>query len=362
VHHNHRRSGKDINTILASIHNFDPSLGCDAATFQPCSDRALANHKAVTDSFRSSIYPINKGARKGQAVAVGRYPEDVYYDGNPWYLATSAAAEQLYDAMMTWEQGGGVTVTDVSLAFFRDLVPDVAVGVHEVGSPTYARIMAATIAYADGFMDVVRRYTPLNGTMSEQFGKESGEPLSAHDLTWSYASFLTAVTRRAKILPRSWASSAATEMPRSCTPRTMQGHYVAPSQTTFPHPSPSRSAQQPEHTAAPCPQAPSVVPVEFHELVETRWGDSIRIVGNVDALGAWNVDDALMLHAADYTAGYPVWKVRTDLPWGRMIQYKFVKVDSAGRVTWEGGPNHMLVIPEASCPVTTGLVEDRWRA
>lgn len=78
------RSGKDSNTILGSIHIFDPAAICDSSTFQPCSDRALANHKVVTDSFRS-IYTINSGLAEGTAVAVGRYPEDSYQGGNPWY-------------------------------------------------------------------------------------------------------------------------------------------------------------------------------------------------------------------------------------------------------------------------------------
>ena len=71
---NDGRSGKDANTLLASIHTFDPAAACDAATFQPCSDKALANHKVFTDSFRS-IYTINSGVREGTAVAIGRYPE-----------------------------------------------------------------------------------------------------------------------------------------------------------------------------------------------------------------------------------------------------------------------------------------------
>jgi glucoamylase len=361
IHHHHHRSGKDINTVLTSIHNFDPSLGCDAATFQPCSDRALANHKAVTDSFRSSVYPVNSGIPQGQAVAVGRYPEDVYYNGNPWYLATLASAEQLYDALMTWKQRGGITVTPVSLAFFRDLVPGVSVGVHEVGSSTYDRITAAVVRYADGYMDVVRQFTPQNGSLSEQFAKQGGEPLSAHDLTWSYAAFLTAVARRAHILPRPWGTPDASKLPETCAAKTMQGHYVAPSRTAFPQPPPPGATQLPEPTGTPCPQTPVEVPMEFRELVETRWGETVRLVGNVDALGSWNVDDALLLAADDYTNDYPVWKVHADLPWGQVIEYKFVKVDEGGRVTWETGKNHMLVIPEAPCPVTTGLVEDRWR-
>ena len=80
------RSGKDANTLLATMQMFDPDAGCDDITFQPCSPRVLANHKAVTDSFRS-IYPINSPSLEGKAVAIGRYPEDIYYGGNPWYAS-----------------------------------------------------------------------------------------------------------------------------------------------------------------------------------------------------------------------------------------------------------------------------------
>ena len=92
-----------------------------------CSDRALANHKVVTDSFRS-IYSINSGIAEGTAVAVGRYPEDSYQGGNPWYLNTLAAAEQLYDALYTWNKQGYITVTATSLAFFRDFSSSVTAG------------------------------------------------------------------------------------------------------------------------------------------------------------------------------------------------------------------------------------------
>lgn len=80
------RSGIDSNTILASIHVFDPAAGCDAATFQPCSDVSLSNLKVYVDSFRA-IYSINNGIAPNAAVATGRYPEDVYYGGN---VSTSA--------------------------------------------------------------------------------------------------------------------------------------------------------------------------------------------------------------------------------------------------------------------------------
>jgi glucoamylase len=363
IHNDHGRSGIDINTVLASIHNFDPSLGCDATTLQPCSDRALANHKAVANAFRAGIYAVNDGAPAGAAVAVGRYPEDVYYDGNPWYLATLAAAEQLYDALAVWRRHGAVDVTPTSLPFFRDLVPDAAVGVHDAGSPAYDAIAAAVAAYADGFVDVVRRFTPHNGSLSEQFDKADGEPLSAHDLTWSYASFMTATARRAGVLPRPWATPDAARLPLAgtCAARSIKGRYAAPSRTSFPPPPPPGATQLPRPTETPCPDAPAEVPVEFRELVETRWGESVRLVGNVAALGAWDVDDALLLTAQDYESGHPVWKVVADLPWGEVIEYKFVRVAEGGAVTWEGGANHMVVLPEGGCPVVPGLIEDRWR-
>ncbi len=83
INENNGRNAKDANSIIGSIHTFDPAAGCDDSTFQPCSAKALANHKVITDSFRS-IYSINSGVPEGQAVAVGRYPEDVYMGGNPW--------------------------------------------------------------------------------------------------------------------------------------------------------------------------------------------------------------------------------------------------------------------------------------
>ena len=75
------RSGRDANTVLTSIHTFDAAAGCDAATFQPCSDKALSNLKVYVDAFRS-IYSINSGIASSAAVATGRYPEDSYYNGN----------------------------------------------------------------------------------------------------------------------------------------------------------------------------------------------------------------------------------------------------------------------------------------
>ena len=147
------RTGKDANTLLGSIHTFDPQAGCDDLTFQPCSSRALANHKVVVDVFRE-LYAINLGVDGGAAVAVGRYPEDSYYNGNPWFLCTLAAAEQLYDALYQWNQQGGLTIDNVSLPFFNGICSSAATGTFSSSSAAYSSIVSAVKSYADGFMRI----------------------------------------------------------------------------------------------------------------------------------------------------------------------------------------------------------------
>jgi glucoamylase len=100
------------------------------------------------------VYSINSGIAEGKAVAVGRYPEDSYQGGNPWYLCTFAAAELLYDALYQWNRAGKLTITDVSLAFFKDLYSSAAVGTYQSSSTTYTNIIDAVKTYADGYLSV----------------------------------------------------------------------------------------------------------------------------------------------------------------------------------------------------------------
>ncbi|PLB55671.1 putative glucoamylase precursor [Aspergillus steynii IBT 23096] len=220
------RSGLDANSLLTSIHTFDPTADCDDVTFQPCSSRALSNHKAVVDSFRS-IYNVNDGRGAGKAAAVGRYAEDTYQGGNPWYLTTLAAAEVLYDALYQWDKQGSLTVTDTSLPFFQDLASNTTTGSYSKSSAEYTALTSAVKTYADGFVSVVQEYTPSDGGLAEQFTRDNGDPTSAVDLTWSFASFLTAASRRAGDVPASWGSSAS-ELPSQCSGDTVTGSYATP--------------------------------------------------------------------------------------------------------------------------------------
>lgn len=362
---NNGRTGKDANSLISSIATFDPAAACDAATFQPCSDKALSNHKAVTDSFRS-IYGINSGIPQGTAVAVGRYAEDVYYNGNPWYLTTLAAAEQLYDALIVWKSQGFIQVTSTSLAFFKDLNSSVATGTYQSDSSTYTALIDAVTAYADGYVNVVATYAAPNGSLSEQFERSNGSPLSAYDLTWSYAAFLSAAARRAGTVPPSWIGASGNVVPGTCSTPSVSGSYASVAPPSFPasqtpqtgYSTATATTTSTAPTGTGCAPALSVL-VTFNELVTTTFGETIKIVGNNAALGNWDTSKAVELSASQYTSSNPLWSVTIELASGAVVSYKFIRVSPSGTVSWEADPNHTLTVA-ASCATAT-TVSTTWQ-
>lgn len=83
------------------------------------------------------------------------------------------------------------------------------------------------------------------------------------------------------------------------------------------------------------------------------------MVGSIAALGSWDTDDAVALSASKYTAANPVWEVTLQLAAGQVVDYKFLKVEEGGGVTWEGGANGVLTVP-VSC-ATTFAVAGTWQ-
>lgn len=144
-----------------------------------------------------------------------------------------AAAELLYDALYQWKRQGSLAITQTSLPFFKDLISSAAVGNYSSSSATYSNITGAVKTYADGFMSVVQQYTPSNGSMAEQFSRSNGNPLSATDLTWSYAAFLTAASRRNGTVPSTWGESSANKAPTQCSATHANGTYVTPTATSW---------------------------------------------------------------------------------------------------------------------------------
>jgi glucoamylase len=134
----------------------------------------------------------------------------------PWYLTTFAVAEQLYDALIVWNAQGSLNVTDLSLPFFQQFSSALSPGTYLSSDDTFKTLTTAIKNFADGFIAINANYTPSNGGLAEQFSKYDGTPLSALDLTWSYASALTAFSARNGTVPASWGASGL-QVPSVCS-------------------------------------------------------------------------------------------------------------------------------------------------
>jgi len=118
-------------------------------------------------------------------------------------------------ALQAWAKIGSIQVTPISQPFFAQFIPSVASGTYASSTSTYAVLTSAIRSYADGFVALNAQFTPSNGGLAEQFSKHDGSPASAVDLTWSYASALTAFQARAGVLSGSWGAKGLT-IPSSC--------------------------------------------------------------------------------------------------------------------------------------------------
>lgn len=154
---------------------------------------------------------------------------------------------------------------------------------------------------------MVEKYTPTNGSLSEQYNRTSGEQLSAWDLTWSFASFVTAAQRRAGQFPPSWNSRNAAATPATCSASSAQGTYAAATAAGAP----------PVSTAC-------TVQVTFVVNASTTFGQNVYISGNVSALGDWAPGYEPMV-----PPNYPLWYSIVDVAPETTISYKYVHQNSA---------------------------------
>ncbi len=126
-------------------------------------DPRLAKTVQLLEMAFNRVYPLNQ--RGTVAVALGRYPEDTYYGGNPWILTTMAVAEYHY-----------------RLARLNGKMKHMNLG--------------------DAYTDRVRFHSRADGAMAEQWDRHTGYHISADELTWSHASFITAMRERRKAMKK----------------------------------------------------------------------------------------------------------------------------------------------------------------
>ncbi|MFI6118679.1 carbohydrate-binding module family 20 domain-containing protein [Streptomyces sp. NPDC051064] len=87
----------------------------------------------------------------------------------------------------------------------------------------------------------------------------------------------------------------------------------------------------------------------------TQPGQNIYVTGNQAALGNWAPGSAPKLDPATY----PVWKLDVALPAGTPFEYKYVRKDASGNVTWESGANRTATVPASG---KVALTADVWRS
>jgi len=100
------------------------------------------------------------------------------------------------------------------------------------------------------------------------------------------------------------------------------------------------------------------VPVRFvAQNAETVPGENVYVVGNVHELGNWDTDRAVGPFFNQVVHEYPDWYYDVNVPAGTDIEFKFVKIDDAGNVTWESGSNRVYTTPTSG----TGEYVDSWK-
>jgi alpha-amylase len=97
----------------------------------------------------------------------------------------------------------------------------------------------------------------------------------------------------------------------------------------------------------------AAVSTSFNETASTVYGQNVYVVGSVPALGSWNTDSAIPLSSATY----PVWKATIGLPVNTYVEYKYIKKDANGAVTWESGTNRSFTTPASGSTTRT----DTWK-
>jgi glucoamylase len=198
-------SGLDSATIIAVLRG-----ATDDGFFGVTDDRVFATSEKIRLSFKD-IYSINQTTQdfnhQPMGVAIGRYPEDSYDgspsrgQGNPWFLSTNAFAEYYYDCAKTWQKDQQITLTDLNVPVFRSLRAYTG-GALQPGTtlrasdPRFAAIISALRAAGDDMLRRVHYHADGSGAISEQFNRYNGFMQSAENLTWSYASILTAFGAR----------------------------------------------------------------------------------------------------------------------------------------------------------------------
>jgi glucoamylase len=96
------------------------------------------------------------------------------------------------------------------------------------------------------------------------------------------------------------------------------------------------------------------VAVSVNVDVTTTFGQNVYLVGDRPDLDSWNTAHPVALSPITY----PIWKGTVNIPKNTTFQYKYIRKDSQGNVTWESGANRV----SSTTTGCTSTLTDTWRA
>lgn len=96
--------------------------------------------------------------------------------------------------------------------------------------------------------------------------------------------------------------------------------------------------------------------VIFHVNASTNYGENIYVVGSIPELGSWNTSKCT---EAMLCPNYPQWFLPVSVPVGTTFQFKFIKKDASGNVTWESS-NNRVVTSSSNATGTTDTITYNW--
>jgi len=189
----------DVQTLIVT--NF-VAAGIGDPVLPPHDHRIINTAGKIVESM-ARYYEVNAVDRTKGLVGllIGRYPGDTYCGygacpktdyGNPWFIATHALAEFLYFVARAWCEDR-LTIEDAKAlsVLWKQLTRGAVTGWN-------------ALEMADSVMKNAKEHVVMPGVhMSEQIkknGPDVGQQAGVPDLTWSYASALSALLARHKAI------------------------------------------------------------------------------------------------------------------------------------------------------------------
>jgi len=155
------------------------------------SSKEVAGTISTLNTLFCNSFAVNQADTKAgvPGILYGRYEGDNYAGGNPWILLTAALAELLYRGAAEVQ-----TTAAMDTAAYSTWAPVLGLDAAQFDATTTAKAMAGA---ADGVLVRLRTHVKAGGFhLNEQIDRNSGNPMAAKDLTWSYATMLKAVHAR----------------------------------------------------------------------------------------------------------------------------------------------------------------------